>query len=232
MDRISEGSPRLVARMAGAFYLITILSGIFVISSKLVISGDAAATAANILAHRSLFEMGFTVFLIEMVCQIITTVLIYQLLKPAGRTVALVAVCLGLAGCIIKTFAGLFYIAPLVILTDAQYLNVFSLEQLQALSLFLLNLFNQGAAIGLVFLGLYGLLTGYLMIKSTFLPRALGFFTAVGGVGWLCFLHPPLGYSLFPYIALLGVTLLILWLLIFGVNEDRWREQARLAATG
>jgi hypothetical protein len=67
------------------------------------------------------------------------------------------------------------------------------------------------------------------MIRSTFLPRILGVLSVLGGFGWLSFLYLPLGYRLFPYIAafgLLGAASLMLWLLAFGVNEQRWREQA------
>src|SRR6266481_2868534 len=104
MERIAETSPRLKARITGAFYLLTMLTGIFAqgfVSDRLVVSGDAAATATNILTHKSLFQLGFTVYLIEMACQIAMTVLFYYLLKPAGRSISLMAAFLGFAGCVI-----------------------------------------------------------------------------------------------------------------------------------
>jgi hypothetical protein len=202
------------------------------VSGSLVVNGDAAATATNLLVHKSLFQLGFAVFLIEMACQVVITALFYDLLKPAGRSVSLVAAFLGLAGCVIKTFSRLFFIAPLLILGGAHYLSVFSAEQLQALALLFLKVNDRGAAIALVFFGFYALLTGYLIIRSTFLPRILGVPSMLGGLGWLSFLYPPLGYRLFPYvvaIALLGAASLIFWLLVFGVNEQRWKEQASAA---
>jgi Domain of unknown function (DUF4386) len=234
-DRLGETSPRCQARIMGVFYLITILTGIFAqgfVSGRLVVEGDAAATATNILAHRGLFQLGFAVYLIEMACQIAMTALFYNLLKPAGRSVSLLAAFLGLAGCVIKTFSRVFFIAPLFVLGGAHYLSVFSLEQLQALALLFLKVNDRGAAIALVFFGFYALLTGYLIVRSTFLPRILGVLSVFGGLGWLSFLYPPLGYRLFPYIAalgLLGAAALILWLLVFGVNEQRWKEQATAA---
>ena len=234
-ERITETQPRFKARIAGALYLITILTGIFsagYVSGKLVVDGDAAATAANILAHKGLFQLGFTVYLIEMACQIALTALFYDLLKPAGRSVSLVAAFLGLTGGIIKTLSHLFFIAPLFILGGAHYLSVFSAEQLQALALLFLKVNDRGAAIALVFFGFYALLTGYLIIRSTFLPRILGVLSVLGGLGWLSFLYPPLGYRLFPFVvalALLGAAALILWLLVVGVNEQRWKEQASAA---
>jgi hypothetical protein len=235
MERIEEAWPRVKARITGVFYLLTIVAGIFAqgfVSGRLVVYGDATATATNILRHKSLFELGFTVYLIEMACQIVITALFYDLLKPAGRSVSLVAAFLGLAGCVIKTFSRLFYIAPLFVLGGERYLSVFSSQQLQALALLFLKVNDRGAGIALAFFGFYAILTGYLIIKSTFLPRILGVLSVVAGVGWLSFLYPPLGYRLFLYVApfgLLGAAALIVWLLVFGVNEQRWNEEAHAA---
>jgi hypothetical protein len=231
-ERTKKSSLSLMARIAGTLYLLTMLTGIFAegfVSGRLVVSGDAAATAANILAHKGLFQLGFAVYLIEMACQTAMTALFYRLLKPAGRSVSLVAAYLGLTGCVIKTLSRLFFITPLFILGGAHYLSVFSTQQLQALALLFLKVNDHGAGIALVFFGFYALLTGYLMIRSTFLPRILGVLSVLGGLGWLSFLYPPLGYRLFPYIAafgLLGALSLIVWLLVKGVNEQRWKEQA------
>lgn len=233
--RAAEASPRLKARITGTLYLLTITTGIFAqgfVAGRLVVDGDAAATATNILAHRNLFGLAFTVYLIEMACQIAFTALFYELLQPAGRSLSLVAAFLGLAGCIIKTFSRLFYVAPLFVLGGTSYLSVFRPEQLQALALLFLKVNDRGAGIALAFFGFYAVLTGYLIIRSTFLPRILGVLSVAAGVGWLTFLLPPLGYRLFLYIAplgLLGAAALIIWLLIFGVNEQRWKEQARAA---
>jgi hypothetical protein len=235
VGRLEETSPRLKARITGAFYLLTILTGIFAegfVSGRLVVDGDAAATATNILTHRGLFQLGFAVYLVEMACQIAMTALFYDLLKPAGRSVSLLAAFLGLAGCVIKTFSRVFFIVPLFVLPGAHYLSVFSAEQLQALVLLFLKVNYRGAAIALVFFGFYALLQGYLITRSKFLPRILGVLSVLGGLGWLSFLYLPLGYHLFPYIAALGLpgsVLLILWLPVFGVNEQRWKEQASAA---
>jgi hypothetical protein len=236
-ERTKKSSLSLMARIAGTLYLLTMLTGIFAegfVSGRLVVNGDASATAANILAHRSLFQLGFAVYLIEMACQTAMTALFYRLLKPAGRSVSLVAAYLGLTGCVIKTLSRLFFITPLFILGGAHYLSVFSTQQLQALALLFLKVNDHGAGIALVFFGFYALLTGYLMIRSTFLPRILGVLSVLGGLGWLSFLYPPLGYRLFPYIAafgLLGALSVIVWLLVKGVNEQRWKEQAEVASS-
>ena len=210
----APASPRFVARITGVFYLLTMVAGIFAqafVSERLVVEGSAGATATNILTHSRVFELGF---------------------KPAGRNVSLVAAFLGLAGCVIKTFSRLFYVAPLFILGGAPYLNVFSREQLQALALLFLKVNDRGAGIALAFFGFYAVLTGYLILRSTFLPRFLGVWSVLAGLGWLTFLWPPLGYRLFPVVAgvgFLGALALILWLLVLGVNESRWNEQASAA---
>ena len=231
----AETSPRLKARITGVFYLLTLLTALFAqgfVSDRLVVDGDAAATAANVVAHKGLFHLAYAVYLIEMASQIAITALFYDLLKPAGRSVSLVAAFLGLAGCVIKTFARVFFIVPVFVLGGAHFLSVFSAEQLQALALLLFKVNDRGAAMSLVFFGFYAILTGYLILKSTFLPKFLGVLSVLGGLGWLTFLYLPLGLRLFLYLALfglLGAGSLIVWLLVFGVNEERWNEQAGAA---
>src|SRR4051812_41794416 len=145
---------RLKARATAVFSLLTILTGIFAqgfVSNRLVVSGDAAGTAANILAHKSLYQWSFTVFIIEMACNIAMTVFFYELLKLAGRSISLLAASLGLAGCIMKSFSRVFYIMPLYILGGAPYLSVFSPDQLQALALLSLKINDRGAGMALAF---------------------------------------------------------------------------------
>ncbi len=231
-----QGSPRLKARITGVFYLLTMLTGIFAqgfVSDRLVVFGDAATTATNILGHEGLFRLGFTVYMVEMACQIVFIALFYELLKPVNRSISLVAAFLGLAGCTIKSFSRVFYLGPLFILGGAGNVGVFNREQQQALALLLLKVNDHGAAMALAFFGFYALLTGYLIFRSTFLPRFLGLWSVIAGMGWLTFLYPPLGYHWFLYLAafgLLGAIALIFWLLVFGVNEEKWKEQANAAA--
>jgi len=225
----TEGSPRSKARMAGVFYLGTMVTGIFALVSggRLIASGDAAATAANILSHDDMYLLGFACVLIATVCYVAVTALFYELFKPVNRSVSLLAAFLSLVGCALGGLSLLFQLAPLAVLQGAPYMSVFKLEQLQALALLFLKLGDRANNIGLVFFGFYCLLIGYLIFRSTFLPRILGALMMLAGLGWLTFLWPPLAHQLSPYVffpGIFGEGALTVWLLVAGVNAQRWNE--------
>lgn len=222
----AEAPPRPKARMAGFFYLLVFLLGFFELfaSGRLVVSGNAAATAANILAHESLFRLGWAANLLATASYIAVTALFYELFVPVSRSLSRLAAFFSLVGCAIGAASGFVRLAPLAILGGgAPTASVFSAEQSQALAYTFLRLYSQAYNIGLVFFGFYCLLIGYLIYKSTFLPRILGVLMMIAGLGWLTFLWPPLANSLSPYILLpgiLGEGSLTLWLLIAGVKES------------
>src|SRR4051812_31615296 len=227
---------RTEARMAAFLSLFTILTGIYAqgyVSNTLAVNTDAANTAANIVAHKALWQFAYAVFIIEMSANIAMVAVFYRLLKPAGRSVSLSAAFLGLSACIVKMFSRVFFIAPLLVLGDPAYLSVFSAEQKQALALLLFRINARGTGMAVVVFGLYAILTGYLILRSNFLPKFLGWLSMVSGAGWLTFLYQPLGSSLFTFIALLaiaGALAMIVWLFVFGVDEQRWHEQAVASA--
>ena len=234
---LAEPSPSARGRILAALYLFVIVAGITaqaLISDRLVDNSDAAKTAANIVANRSLYRLGFTIFMLEMVAQVAVSALYYDLLKPVNRSVARISAIIGLTGCGIKTMARLFYYAPLIVLSGASYLSAFEPAQLEALSLTFLRINSQGAAIGIIFFGFETLIRGWLLFRSEFLPRFLGVLSMVGGLGWLTFLWPPLGSQAFLGVALfaiVGVVLTTGWLFIRGVDDEKWRARAALAAT-
>jgi len=235
-DRITEVSPRFKARMAGAFQLLEAITasfpGVFVLG-KLVVDGNAVATAANILGHVRLFWLGFASSLIGVACHIAWALLMYELLKPVNRSLSLLAAFGILVGCAVQALTSLFYLAPLLILQGGGSFSAFTAEQLQALALMFVKLNSYANDIYLVFYGFWCVLTGYLIFRSTFLPRVLGVLLAITGLGWVMYLYPPLAHYLFlPYIAVasaLGEIPLEFWLIVMGVNAQRWKEQASTA---
>ena len=234
---ITEASPSSRGRILAALYLFVIIAGITAqvfIADRLVVRNDAAGTAANIVAHTSLYRLAFTIFMLEMVAQVGVSLLFYDLLKPVNRSVARASAILGLTGCGIKTMARLFYYAPLILLGGASYLSATPPPQLAALSLAFIKINNQGAAIGVIFFGFEGLLRGWLLFKSGFLPRFLGVLSMVSGLGWLTWLWPPLGSQAFIGVALFAIAGVVAtsgWLFIRGVDDAKWRARAALAAT-
>ena len=235
-ERISERSLRLKARVAGGLWLTCIVTGIFgfVAGSGLIAPDDAAATATNILASESRYRLGFAADLISGASYVGVTALLYSLLKPAGRSLSLLAAFFGLGGVAIGGLAWLNQLTPLVLLHGGQYLSAFTTTQLQALALIALNLRLQVFSIGMVFFGIQCFLAGCLIVRSTFMPRLLGVLLAMGGasyviVSFASFLAPPIGVRLTPFImpiALVGEGALTVWLLTKGVNVQRWKEQA------
>jgi hypothetical protein len=235
---VSQTSPRLVGRIIALLILLLVLAGIFAqgfVSDRLIIPSDGAATARNILANQGLYRLGFTVFLIEMVAQVVQTALWYVLLRPVNRSIAVSATFIDLAGGVIKTFARVFYIAPLWVLLPtaggaSPVLRGFTPEQVQSITLVLLQINNRGAATALAFFGFSITLRGYLIFRSTFMPRWLGVLSMISGLGWLTVLYPPLGSRAFlPVVlfALSSLALLIVWLLFFGISDEKWNDCAR-----
>jgi len=199
---------------------------------RLMVSGNAAATAANILGHERLFWFGFVSSLIGVACHIAWILLFYYLFKPVNRSLSLLAAFVGLVVCAMQALTSLLYVAPLLILQGGSSVSAFTTDQLQALAYVFLKLNAYAFDIDLVFFGLWCVLAGYLIFKSTFLPRILGVLLAIDGLGWMTFVVPPFALHLFPFIAAASALAEIpvqLWLVVMGVNPERWKEQAGAA---
>jgi len=175
-ERIAEASPRFKARIAGVFYLLVFVTGMFSLVSV------RGRLVANFIAT---------------VCYVAVTLLFYDIFKPVNRSLSLLAAFFSLLGCIVGGLSS-FHLVP------------FSISPL-------------------VFFGFYCLLIGYLIFRSTFLPRILGVLMAFGGLGWLTFLSPALANYLSPYNFAPGILAegaLTLWLIVVGLNAERCKEQA------
>jgi hypothetical protein len=238
-ERITETSPRLKARIAGLLYLIVIIGGIFAeifVRGRLVVHGDAAATAHNIVGHELLYRLGFAAEIFYCACNVPLILIFYDLFKVVNRNVALLVVFFSLVGTAVEIVSLFAHFAPLVLLGGGHYLSAFTVEQLQAAAYMSLQLFEYGFAICLVFFGFYCLSFGYLIFRSTFFPRIIGVLLVIQGLLYLTnrfanFLAPGIAARVFPYLAASAVAeiSLCLWLLVMGVNVQRWNEQASAA---
>jgi hypothetical protein len=233
--RIAGWSPRFKARIAGVFEVLEATGsagGQVVILGNLVVAGNAAATANNILTHEPLFWLGFAASLIAVTFHVAWAFLLYDLLKPVNSKVSLLAMFVILVGCAIQALACLLYLAPLLVLQTGSALSAFTPQQVQDLALVFLKLNGQAYDVYLVFFGVWCVMIGSLIFRSTFLPRILGVLLMIDGLAWMLYLLPPLAQRLFPLIAVaagLAEFPLELWLIIMGVNSERWKEQEAAA---
>ena len=231
MTRTQETSPLFTARLAGFLYLMVVPLGIFgslYVPSKLIVPGDTAATAKNLMASESLFRLGIVSDLLAPLVLIFVVLFLYRLLKPVNKTMASLMVIFLLLGVPIALMSKVFQFTALQLLGGADYLDTFSIEQLQALAFLFLRLHDRGGTIAAVFWGLWLFPMGYLVYKSGFFPRILGIMLMISCFGYLInsfaiFLGYTLNTGLF---GALGEVLFILWLLIKGVNAEEWEKHA------
>src|SRR5689334_18893168 len=143
------------ARLAGFLYLLVVPLGIFgLFTSGLIVPGDAAATAGKIMADELLFRLGIVSDLLATVVLILVVLVLYNLLKPVNKTMAVLMVMFVLAGAPIGMLNKLNQFATLQLLSGADYLAVFTTEQLQSLAYLFLRLHNSGSTIAYIFWGL------------------------------------------------------------------------------
>lgn len=215
------------ARITGGVYLVFFLTAIL---GAIVMPG----TASSILAHESLFRLGYALTLISTASYVALAALFYQLFRPVSRTIALMAVVFNLMGSALAALQSVFQLASVAILGGGAP-GAFKSDQLQALAQMVLDMGSQAGNVAIVFFGVFNLLVGYLIYRSTFMPRILGVLMAASAPGWLIFLYPPLANYLLTPIEVIGFVaeaVLMLWLLVRGVNAQRWREQGTLTQIG
>jgi hypothetical protein len=222
------------AKVAGVLFLLTLVAGgfgEFYVPSQLIVSADATATANNIIASDSLFRMGFASYLVEAMCDVALTLILYVLLKPVGKDLALLAAFFGLVSTATFAVAELFYFAASFILGGAAYLKTFSPDQRNTIALMSIKLYEYGGGLFMVFYGVASILRGYLIVKSGYLPKFLGAFLALGGFGFVTrnfvlVLAPAYASSSLLLPMTIAVVSLTLWLLVRGVNVPKWEQKA------
>lgn len=185
---------------------------------------NSSATAHNILANEGLYRLGFAIPLAAVGLHMAWALMIYQLFRVVNQTINQLALLVILVGCAVQATAAVVYLSPLLYL-QAGFTQVDTVMLLISLSHLTFDVY-------LVFFGAWCVLLGYLIIGSTFMPRVIGVLLVADGIGWMTYLVPPFATSIFAVIAVVaGVAefSLLLWMLIFGVNNERWYEQARLS---
>jgi hypothetical protein len=226
-NRPAFTSPLVTARLAGFFYLIQVL---LFVSSSLILPGDPSATIENIKISETLSRLGIVGTLVGQIVGILYVLLLYKLLKPVNKNVATLMLVFALTVPPITMLNEITRLSVLQFLSGADYLNVFTAEQLEALAYFFIRLHGDGTNIALIFAGLWLLPLGYLVFQSRFLPTILGILLILAGFGYLIYAFGSLlsaDYDL-GIVLLTGLAevLFLLWLLIKGVNTERWHTRA------
>ncbi len=234
LARARAASVQTYARTAGVLLLLSIVAGLFgelYVPSKLIVSADAEATARNITTSDSLFRWGFASYLVEALCDVALALILYVLLRPVQKDLALLAAFFGLISTALYAVAELFYFASSVILGGgADYLKAFSADQLNGLALLSVKLYGYGAGIFMVFYGVASVLRGYLIFRSGYLPRFLGVLLSLAGVGFIAknftlVLAPAYSSDALLLPAFIAVVSLAVWLLVKGVDVAKWEAK-------
>ena len=237
-----EASPRVLSRIGGVLYLIIIVGGLFgeaFIRSRLIVPDDAAATAANIRSMESLWRFGVAAEFVMLACTVSLVLIFFVLLRPVSRELALLAVFFNLVSIAIEAVNEQQLLAALSPLGNAEYLRVFEPEQLYAMTSLSLTSYGYGFGVSLIFFGCECIVLGYLIVKSGYLPKAVGVLMQIAGLCYLTnsfalLLAPDFASRIFPAIlipAFVGEASLCLWLLLKGVNVHKWKPQARAQST-
>ena len=231
--------PQHYARAGGALYLFIIVAALFgetFVRGTLIVSGDAAATASKIVGSETLFRAGLVGEMLTCACDVALAMILYVLLRPVNRNLALLGAFFRLTFVAIYGVAKLFEIAALVMLGNAEALTAFNPQQLHALAYASLRVHSYGYGVSLLFFGFCCVCFGHLIQRSRYLPKIIGTLLVIAGFSYVAFsvaqmLAPAFAAAwLFPWLILPGFFAelgLAVWLLIKGVDAAKWRESLR-----
>ena len=223
-------SPQRYARAGGLLILVSFAAGLFgeVYVPSMLAAATGGAMAASSINHDGVMRLGFACYLVEAVCDITLTWIFYVLLRPVDRNLILLAALFRVASTATFGAAELFYLAAMQFSGNVAYLKAFSPVQLHALTRFSFDVYGYGSSAP-VFYGVAAVVIGYLIRRSGFLPRAIGILWILGGLGqiantFILILAPTYAFfwELLPL--LLAALTLAAWLLVRGVDVDKWAE--------
>lgn len=232
--------PKRNARIAGALYLVIAVAAVVAhlyVPSTLLVAHDPAATASNIAASQGLFRLGIGSEFVVLLCEIALSVLLYVLLAPVNRTISLLAMASRLVMTTIHGLNLLNSFIVLILVSGSGAPLAFDQAQMAALVSIFLQAHDYGFTIGILFLTIHVFSLGYLIVRSAYFPRLLGYLFVAAGLGYLIdstalLLFP--AYETTPIFLALPITIseiaFPLWLVIRGLNVERWNQ--RLAVAG
>lgn len=215
------------ARAAGVAMLLTIVFGFLgemYLPGRIIVSGDAAATAANIRANPTLFRLTFASYLVEGICDVALLVFFYILLKPVNRNLALLSAFFGIVSMVTFAIAQSSFFAASLILRDTGGMTAFTTQQQEALALLAIRITSMIAWLFLCMYGIASTIRGYLIARSGYLPRVLGILLMLGGVGFFLrsttyLLAPSLSSPLLLLPMAPAMISLMAWLLFRGIRS-------------
>jgi len=231
-------SPNTYARIAGLLYILMIILGIIeeaFVKGRIVVAGDVAATAANLKSNEMLWRWGIAIELGIIILTVFIGLVMYALTKPVIKNWAILAAFFNLLAIGTEAAYALHLVQALFPIENTAYLTAFTPEQLSAMTSLAIKSQSMGFAITLLLFGPFFFVTGYLIFKSTYLPRVLGVLYIIPGISYmvssfLLILAPAVGakyYFLVAGPALIGELALSLWLLIKGVKMDKWNDMIK-----
>jgi Domain of unknown function (DUF4386) len=239
MGLLTGASPRRLARVAGALYLVNVVAGAFAIGfvGSRLFTPDLAATAHNIQAHELLYRSGLAAHVVVTLTNVPLALVFYELFRVVDRRLALLDAFFVLVATAVEAAGLVTQFAPLALLGSGRYAASLPEPQLQALASLPGALSDGSYDVYTAYYGLDILCLAYLVLRSGFLPRALGVLLAVDGVAYLVYsfadvLSPGSAAHLVPWIQLpapLAEGGLSLWLLVVGVDVERWAARAGAA---
>ena len=239
MHLLDAKRARLVARVGGVLYLIIIVLGALgeaVVRGSIVVPGNAGATAANLRSMEWLWRLGVAAEAVLLTCAIALALILYVLLRPVSRDLALVAVFFNLVCIAIEGVSAVSLAGALPPVTTAAYVNAFTPQQLDVIAMLSIRSHTAGFGMALIFFGVECVILGYLIFRSAYMPRSVGVLMQVAGICYVInsfalLLSPPLSRLLFPTIlipSLIAELSLALWLLVKGVRTRDWERHRAL----
>ncbi len=230
----TQFSSQVYARIAGLLYLLIIIIGaigqIF-IRGSLIVPGDATATANHIIAAQSLWRIGIAGDLLMHIFDLPVMVILYALLSPVNKTLALLALLFNMIQTAVLVVNKLVLLLPLIVLGNADYVAVFTPDQIAAQIYWFTEVHDYGFGLGLIFFGVACLLYGYLLFQSGYFPKVIGILVAVAGLSYLInsltlILAPAYAGVVLPILvlSLIGELSFSLWLIVKGVNVAMWER--------